>query len=150
MSCSAIRTSTGARTRSAYVIGERSRTNSGISVTTPPNSDRSHACSAGADSSYGDQSPVVRVQFAQAERFCAWAGAGLRLPTELEWEHAARGVSPTKYWWGASLQDAMLRENVFGRQTASRLRSLQYAPFDYDDGFPGIAPVAAFGGGPRP
>jgi formylglycine-generating enzyme required for sulfatase activity len=104
-----------------------------------------NACAAakacGFTSTGKDDAPITNVSWNDARQYVSWLAETTkkpyRLPSEAEWEFAARGGTQTKYWWGDQMQPGMANCKDCGDAAAEPVKvgSLKPNPFGlYDMG----------------
>lgn len=90
-----------------------------------------------------EDAPVTNVSWSNAKQFVAWlagaTGKPYRLPSEAEWEYAARGGTQTKYWWGEEFRPGMANckncGDVASAEQPVKIGSFEPNPFGlYDMG----------------
>ncbi len=87
--------------------------------------------------------PVVHIHIDDALAYCKWAGR--HLPSEAEWEKAARGDDERIYPWGNQDVDGTL-----ANLTDKNLAMLKWANLNIDDGYKYTSPVGNYPAGASP
>ena len=108
--------------------------------------DPAHRAKRGAGA--GDEHPVIYVTSLEAIKFCQWLGQRerrrYRLPTEAEWEYAARGTDGRPYPWGEAVGQGNLAN------FADRNTKFAWSDPEVDDGWAETSPVGSYPLGSSP
>jgi formylglycine-generating enzyme required for sulfatase activity len=96
----------------------------------------------------GDHQPVVYVSWDDAGAYAKWlsrkTGQKLGLPTEAQWEYAARAGTNTIRYWGDAPDDACRYANVHDDTSKKKFSDFTWEKHNCNDGYAGTAPVASF------
>jgi formylglycine-generating enzyme required for sulfatase activity len=95
----------------------------------------------------GDREPVVCVSWEDAQEYVRWlsrkTGQDYRLPSEAEWEYAARAGTTKARFWGNEPDSACRYANVHDR-TSKAEHQFDWSHHDCRDGYPTTAAVGSF------
>ena len=104
-----------------------------------------NACAAakacGFSAAGKDDAPVTNISWSDARQYVAWLAEttrkAYRLPSEAEWEYAARGGTQTRYWWGDQFQSGMVNckncSDIPANDQPVKVGSLKPNPFGLFD-----------------
>ncbi|MCI0554980.1 MAG: formylglycine-generating enzyme family protein, partial [Anaerolineae bacterium] len=106
-----------------------------------PTNSSSYTHSSYYGNSEFDDYPVIYVDWNMAKTYCEWADR--RLPTEAEWEKAARGENANVYPWGNTFDGTLVN-------FCDTNCSFDWADKSSDDGFADVAPVGSYPNGASP
>ncbi len=107
-----------------------------------------NACKQVADETWGrGRRPVINIDFAQANAYVKWlsakTGKTYALPSEAQWEYAARAGANQETYWEKDKARSCEHANIFDPITRSKL-AFDWAAFPCDDKFAETAPVGSF------